>query len=160
MRIGIVSDTHNHLANCARIVDLFNHAGVEQVVHTGDITQAKTLHALSGLSAAVCGVFGNNDLERESLQTAAAALGFHIVDPPLRITWAERSIVVVHDPLDLSGVEGGYDVALHGHDHRRRIERANGALVINPGESAGHMPGFNAVAVLDLASLDVQILDF
>ena len=160
MRIGIVSDTHNHLANCARIVDLFNHADVARVVHTGDITQAKTLHALSGLEAPVCGVFGNNDLERGSLEAACAALEFRIVDPPLRITWEERSIVVVHDPLDLGGLEGGFEVALHGHDHRRRIERANGALWVNPGESAGHLQGYNAVGVLDLATLDVEILEF
>jgi len=160
MRIGIVSDTHNHLANCFRIVELFNGAGVERVVHTGDITQAKTLHALAGLDAPVSGVFGNNDLERESLEAACGALDFHIVDPPLRVTWAGRAIVVVHDPRDLSGPPGKFDVALHGHDHRRRIERANGALIVNPGESAGHLQGYNAVGVLDLATLDVEILEF
>ena len=42
MRIGVMSDTHNHLANVARIVELLNAARVERVVHTGDITQAKT----------------------------------------------------------------------------------------------------------------------
>ena len=93
MRIGIVSDTHNHLGNCARIVDLFNRAEVERVVHTGDITQAKTLFALSGLDAPLCGVFGNNDLERESLDAACRELDFQIVDPPLRVTWAEREIL-------------------------------------------------------------------
>ena len=49
MRIGVMSDTHNHLANVARIVELLNAARVERVVHTGDITQAKTLHALAGI---------------------------------------------------------------------------------------------------------------
>ncbi len=43
MRIGVVSDTHNNLKNVAKIVDLFNASRVERVVHTGDITQAKTL---------------------------------------------------------------------------------------------------------------------
>jgi predicted phosphodiesterase len=43
MRIGVVSDTHNNLRNVTRIVELLNEAGVERVVHTGDITQAKTL---------------------------------------------------------------------------------------------------------------------
>ena len=40
-RIGVVSDTHNNLANTARIVELFNTAGVDRVVHTGDISQPK-----------------------------------------------------------------------------------------------------------------------
>ena len=43
MKIGVVSDTHNNLKNVGRIVELFNEAEVERVIHTGDITQAKTL---------------------------------------------------------------------------------------------------------------------
>ena len=101
MRIGVVSDTHNHLVNVARIVELLNAAKVERVVHTGDITQAKTLHALAALSAPLVGVYGNNDVERESLARASAELGFEFVEPPLRLAWAGRRIVVVHDPYDL-----------------------------------------------------------
>src|SRR5262245_22502643 len=117
MRIGVVSDTHNHLANVARIVELLNAARVERVVHTGDITQAKTLHALAALDAPLVGVYGNNDVERESLARAAAELRFEIVEPPLHLTWAGRRIVVVHDPRDLAHHQGGADVALHGHNH-------------------------------------------
>ena len=61
MRIGVVSDTHNNLKNCRKIVDLFNKSGVEKVVHTGDITQPKTLDVFSKLEAPLFGVFGNND---------------------------------------------------------------------------------------------------
>ncbi len=158
MRIGIVSDTHNQLRNCERIVEILNAARVERVVHTGDITQAKTLRVLAGLRAPLWGVYGNNDLERPSLEAACEELGLHFVDPPLRIEWAGRRIVVVHDPLEIdAALLSGCDVALHGHDHRRVIERRNGALVVNPGECAGHLPGHNAVGVLDLARLSVEI---
>jgi uncharacterized protein len=161
MRIGVVSDTHNHLANVARIVEIFNAARVERVVHTGDITQAKTLRTLAGLEAPLCGVFGNNDLEREALEAASASLGQAFVDPPLRVEWAGRRIVVVHDPKDLEPtLLRDADVALHGHDHWRVHERRAGALVLNPGECAGHLRGHNAVAVLDLAGLGVEILKF
>ena len=44
-RIGVVSDTHNRLPNVQRIVALFNAAAVERVIHTGDVTQARTIHA-------------------------------------------------------------------------------------------------------------------
>ena len=59
MRIGIVSDTHNNLKNVRQIVELFNAAQVERVIHTGDISQAKTLDVLAQLNAPVVGVFGN-----------------------------------------------------------------------------------------------------
>ena len=86
MRIGVVSDTHNHLRNVRRIVELFNAARVDRVVHTGDITQAKTLEVLAGLEAPLVGVFGNNDLERDALEAAArAGSASGSAEPPLSI---------------------------------------------------------------------------
>jgi len=161
MRVGVVSDTHNHLANVACIVEILNAARVERVVHTGDITQAKTLHALAALEAPLVGVYGNNDLERDSLEAACSDRGFHFEDPPLEIFWHERRIVITHDPLELEpGALRGADVLLHGHDHRHTSERRGGTLVFNPGECAGHLKGHNAVGILDLARLESATVNF
>ncbi|MGH0036706.1 MAG: YfcE family phosphodiesterase [Myxococcota bacterium] len=164
MRIGVVSDTHNHLRNVGRIVELFDAAGVERVVHTGDITQARTLEVLARLDAPLFGVYGNNDLERESLDKAASTHGLHLADPPLRLEWAGRRLLVVHDPRDLddpeSGLCEGDDVALHGHTHRHVWEWRQRTRVFNPGECAGHMTGHNCVGVLDLLALQVELLHF
>jgi len=161
VRIGVVSDTHNHLANVRRIVGLFAAAGVERVVHTGDITQAKTLRVFGELDVPLVGVLGNNDQgERESLERAAAELGMRLADPPLELCWAERRILVVHDPRDLATRPNGHDLALHGHTHERRVEHSRGRLVVNPGECAGHVAGRNAVGIVDLATLAVEILRF
>ena len=162
MKIGVVSDTHNQLSNVARIVELLNRAGVERVVHTGDITQAKTLEVLARLDAPLCGVFGNNDAgERAALEAAATRYAMTLCDPPLELVWAERRIVVVHDPRDLGTArEAMHEVALHGHTHQRAIERSGGRLVFNPGECAGHVAGQNAVGVLDLVTLETEILRF
>ena len=161
MKIGVVSDTHNNLANVRDIVALFNQAGVERVVHTGDITQAKTLDALAGLEAPLYGVYGNNDVERDALQAAARRHGFVFQDPPLTLVWAERRIVVVHDPRDLpERPDQEAALALHGHTHMRRCERLGDALVFNPGECAGHLRGHNAVGVVDLRRLETRLLMF
>jgi len=160
-RIGVVSDTHNNPANTARIVELFNTAAVDRVVHTGDISQAKTLEVLAQLDAPLVGVYGNNDVgERESLDAAARRLEFGFVDAPLFLDWAGRRIVVVHDPLTLDGLTHGCDVALHGHDHRLTRETRDGVLIFNPGECAGHMRGHNAVGILDLRTLETTLLRF
>jgi len=121
VRIGVVSDTHNNLKNVRRIVELFNAADVERVIHTGDISQAKTLDVLAGLSA------------------------------PL--------------PLELEGVHTDQqDLVLHGHTHRQRIERREYGnktqLIFNPGECAGHMKGYNAIGIVDLETLEPEILNF
>jgi len=96
MRIGVVSDTHNHLPNVARIVELLNEAGVGCVIHTGDITQAKTLEVLSRLDAPLVGVYGNNDAgERAALEAAAGRFSMRLCDPPFELQLAERRILVV-----------------------------------------------------------------
>ena len=100
MRIGVVSDTHNNLANCRKIVALFNEAEVDLVIHTGDVTQAKTIDVFGELSMPMIGVFGNNDVERESLEQAIARAGFEFFNPPYECAMAEKSICIVHDPLE------------------------------------------------------------
>jgi uncharacterized protein len=160
MRIGVVSDTHNQLPNVRRIVELFNAARVDRVVHTGDITQAGTLELFTGLDASLVGVFGNND-ERESLQAAARRTGIRLEEPPLSLTWHERRLLVVHDPYFVSDEDlAAHDVVLHGHIHRPVHERRHGALVFNPGECAGMLAGHNTVGVLTLDSLEVEWLRF
>jgi putative phosphoesterase len=161
MRIGVVSDTHNNLKNCRRIVELFNDSKVDRVIHTGDITQAKTIEIFAHLDAPMWGVFGNNDQERDTLVDAIDQFGFEFIDPPLALHWAEKRIVVVHDPLELAMVDpADYDVILHGHTHRKTIEFEEDRLTFNPGECAGHMVGYNAIGVLDLINLDTEIINF
>ena len=160
-RVGVVSDTHNHLANVTRIVELLNDASVDAVVHTGDVTQAKTLRVLAGLAAPLVGVWGNNDLERESLDAVCAEFGFHFIDGLLELRWSGRRVFVVHDPLEIDAtVHTRADVILHGHIHRRVEERENGMLVFNPGECAGHVPGSNSIGIVDLQTLECEILRF
>lgn len=161
MRIGIVSDTHNNLKNCRRIVELFNNASVERVIHTGDITQAKTIEVFAKLDAPMYGVYGNNDQERESLEAAVEQFDFHFIDPPLNLSWAGRELLVVHDPLEIALPEGGrFDVILHGHTHQLTIERHDTSLVFNPGECAGIMDGFNSIGLLDLDNMKPEVVYF
>ncbi len=161
MKIGVVSDTHNNLKNVGHIVELFNRYGVERVIHTGDITQAKTLDVFSRLSAPLWGVYGNNDQEREALEAAARTHGFHFQDPPVELVWHDRHILLVHDPLEFQGVlSAHHDLALHGHTHLHRFERRAEQVFFNPGECAGHLKGHNAVGVVDLANLSVELLHF
>ena len=162
MRIGVVSDTHNNLKNSRRIVELFNNAGVDRVIHTGDITQAKTLAVFAELAMPLYGVFGNNDQERETLEAAIAEHGFTFCEPPYTANWAGRELIVVHDPLEFEGHLGDHHkLALHGHTHRYRDEAwGTQTTIFNPGECAGHMAGFNAVGVVNLLTMETELIKF
>jgi hypothetical protein len=162
MLIGVVGDTHDRLANVEKIVDLFREARVERVVHTGDITRPAVLERFATLDVPLIGVFGNNDLaHRSHLESHATRFGMDLLEPPRVLAWADRQILVVHDPEDAStSMHDGIDLLLHGHTHRHRHEHLGDTLIFNPGECAGFMSGQNAVGLVDLASLSAQRLRF
>ena len=82
-------------------------------------------------------------------------------DPPLRLNWHGRSILVVHDPAMLDRLDlDDSELVLHGHTHLIREERTSERLIFNPGECAGQMVGYNAIGVVDLTNLDVELLKF
>ena len=161
MRIGVVGDTHNNLKSVRQIVEIFDRARVDRVVHTGDITQAKVLNLLGALDAPIYGVWGNNDLEQESLQSAARAHSMTIVEGPLELNWCGRRITVAHDPRDLSEcLSTRPALALHGHTHLFRFEHSDGTLIFNPGECAGMLAGYNRVGFVDLETLHCEVQYF
>ncbi|MAG34587.1 MAG: hypothetical protein CL908_27275 [Deltaproteobacteria bacterium] len=162
MRIGVVGDTHNQMINVDRIVSLFREAHVERVVHTGDITQPNVLDRFASLEAPLLGVFGNNDRhQRARLAAHASRFGMDLTDPPRRIEWAGRRILVAHDPEEVQhALPAEIDLVLHGHTHRHRLEQRGGTLFFNPGECAGTLAGTNAVGLVDLVSLEAQRLRF
>ena len=107
------------------------------------------------------GVYGNNDVELESLTKSISNLGYYFVQPPFIDIWCNKKMIVVHDPLQLNEYDlSEYHLAIHGHTHRYRMEKIKSTLIFNPGECAGHMTGFNAVGVIDLQSMDTEIIKF
>ncbi|MBJ19848.1 MAG: YfcE family phosphodiesterase [bacterium] len=162
MRIGVVGDTHNQMVNVDKIVGLFREARVERVVHTGDITQPTVLARFAALEVPLLGVYGNNDFaERERLAVHASRFGMDLTDPPRSFEWVGRRILVVHDPEQTpASLSDHPDLVLHGHTHRHRHERRGDTLIFNPGECAGFAVGHNAVGLIDLVSLEAQLLRF
>ncbi|MBE0530598.1 MAG: metallophosphoesterase family protein [Rhodospirillales bacterium] len=139
MRIGVISDTHGLL----RPEATERLAGVEHIIHAGDIGEPGLLGALREI-APVTAVRGNVDT------------GAWAADYPARtvVTLAARSIYVLHDlkELDLDPALAGFDIVVSGHSHRPKIETMGGVLYLNPG-SAGPRRFDLAVTVatLDLA---------
>ncbi len=163
MRIGVVSDTHNNLKNVTEIISLFNHNKVDLVIHTGDITNAKTLSSFSGLNCDLYGVFGNNDRNENGLMEIINCYEFKFQEPPLSITLNGRNITVFHEPEFIDEYREkntNIDIILHGHTHRYREEIVDKVLIYNPGESAGMQKGKNAVGIIDLSDLSTQRIFF
>jgi len=163
MILGVVSDTHNSLANVEKIIDLFNKRRVERVIHTGDITQAKTLNKFSRLKCPLYGVYGNNDVQEVGLKEISEKNGFKFQDPPFFVNLGGRKIAILHEPENIEEVisqDLSIDVIIHGHTHRYRYEEIKGVKVFNPGESAGILKGKNAIGLINLKDLTFKRIFF
>jgi putative phosphoesterase len=121
--VGVISDTHGLL----RPEALAALAGVERIVHAGDIGAPEVLTAL-GQIAPVTAVRGNNDRDR----WAAAIPETDVLEI------GDISLYVLHDlhELDLDPRAAGFAAVIAGHSHQPRIEERDGVLYLNPG-SAG-----------------------
>jgi putative phosphoesterase len=121
--IGVISDTHGLLRPQA-VKAL---AGVELIIHAGDIGNPKVLAGLERV-APVQAVRGNTDRG-----DWAAAL------PTARVVEVgEVHLYVLHELfcLDLDPAAAGLTAVIFGHSHEPHLEHKNGVLYLNPG-SAG-----------------------
>jgi putative phosphoesterase len=127
MRIGIIADTHGVVH--PRLADVF--AGVDHIVHAGDIGGTHVLRALRAI-APVTSVEGNNDGDSTGEDVVRVTLGdlrillTHILPRPHRMD------ARVRDSLRKSPA----DVVIFGHSHLPHDELAGGVRFFNPA-SAG-----------------------
>jgi len=123
MIVGVISDTHGLLRPQA----LRALAGVDHILHAGDVGGPEILDALARM-APVTAIRGNVDAEpwaRKLPQTAVVELN-------------GVAIYMLHDlgQLDLKPEAAGMQVVVYGHSHQPKIEEKSGVLYFNPG-SAG-----------------------
>ena len=120
--IGVISDTHG----LVRPQAMEALAGVDMILHAGDVGDAAVLEALRE-SAPVVAVRGNNDRG----EWAESLPHWEVVEI------GAVSIYMLHDlkEIDISPA-GAFQVVISGHSHKAIVEERRGVLYVNPG-SAG-----------------------
>jgi putative phosphoesterase len=120
MKIGVVSDTHGLLR--PEVATAL--AGVERILHLGDVGKASVLKALEEI-APVTAVRGNVDRDG-----ACGKL------PETEVLLLEgRYIYMLHDlkTLHLDPAAGKFAAVLSGHTHVPNFYKKKGVLYFNPG---------------------------
>lgn len=157
MKIGVLSDSHDHLDNLRKAMAAFKKAGVKKVIHAGDFVAPFTLPVLGEAGCPVVGVFGNNDGERVGLSRGFARLG-ELHERPHELEIEGRRVIVLHEPVALPELAAAFDLVIYGHTHKIDV-RQN---LLNPGEVCGWVTGKASCAVVDLpkkGAPKIQILD-
>jgi putative phosphoesterase len=133
--IGLISDTHG----LVRPEALQALAGVDRIIHAGDVGGASVIDAL-GAIAPVDVVRGNNDKDPWGSK----------LPPWLALEFEGVSVHVLHDvnEMDVDPAAAGFRVVIAGHSHkplvaerdtvlaRTNVSRCRRVLFVNPG-SAG-----------------------
>ncbi len=155
-KIAVFSDSHDNLSNIALAVEQAKRVGAEFIIHAGDFVAPFSLKALMDSGIEWRGVFGNNDGERKGLATKS---DHRIVEQPLSINLSGKNIIVVHEPQNIKDAFfSSYDIIIYGHTHQVDIRKEKGALVVNPGELCGYLTGRPSIAIIDLTSLEVDVV--
>jgi putative phosphoesterase len=123
MRIGVISDTHGLL----RPEALTALAGVEHILHAGDVGQIEILASLRAI-APVTAIRGNIDRSGACAELPETEM----------IELGGRVFYLVHaiEDLDISPRAAGVHAVVYGHSHRPSVEQRGDVLYLNPG-SAG-----------------------
>lgn len=128
MRIGIVSDTHGLLR--AQVLELF--AGVEHILHAGDVGDPDILTALETL-APVTAVWGNVDgreLRGRIPEVAQLELG------GVQVVMLHGMQLGSPTPEKAAARHPEAGLVVFGHSHRPLVRQVGPVLAVNPG-SAG-----------------------
>lgn len=156
MRLGVISDTHGHIAYTAEAIRVLERENVDAVIHCGDVGTPDVVGLFAGRPTHF--VFGNVDHDQADLRLAISAAGLTCHERRGDVELGGRRIGFVH------GDDGGllmeliasqeFDLVCYGHTHEQELHQEGRTLVLNPGAIYRASP--HSLAVVDLDTLDVK----
>ncbi len=160
MKIGVMSDSHDHIPNVNAALDAFRDKGVEHVIHAGDICAPFAFLPFKNKEMPFDAVFGNNDGEWLLLVKLAEGIG-RVQKGPVSLKLGGREIALMHEPVfvDALADSGHFDLVVYGHSHDLERRERGRALVLNPGETCGYLRGKSTVMVADLDDMTVETIE-
>lgn len=159
MLIGIFADSHDHLDNIRRAVELFNQAGCELVVFAGDLVSSFAVPPLRALNCKVIACYGDNEGNKIGVAAGMKIIGA-LGEPPFGFKTPDGCrILLTHMDRTLRDLDGDFDAAIYAHTHKPSITRdEQGRLFINPGETSGWSYGKPSVALLETTTMEARIV--
>jgi uncharacterized protein len=160
MKIGIISDTHDHHRNVLKAIEIFRKHAVQTVLHAGDMISASTAQLFAELTGVrFIAVFGNMDVNRHELQATIESFGGEIHEGTFQGRLDSLMVCMAHAPVAIqkAAETGQCDLIVYGHTHHDDIRQVGKTLIVNPGEATDSKTGLGQVAILDTADLSVDI---
>lgn len=161
MKIGIITDSHDHHKNVLRAVEIFTQRQVDTILHAGDIVSPFTAKAFGQVPGAkFIAVYGNNDGEKLNLRSLIAGFGGEIHDVCYKGELAGKKVFMTHTQHTIEEIAKSqdYDLVVYGHTHKQDLRQMGRTLIINPGESTDWLTGRGQVVILNLPGMDYETM--
>ncbi len=166
-----MSDTHDHVNNVHKAIDIFLDKEVEHIIHLGDIISPFIprfmKEKIGDKPVKITAVLGNNDgdiyllhklfndygwiLYKDQTVIEIGGKKFLIMHGYNGIEYTEKLAIDLLKTMDIDGV-------LYGHTHRARFEVIDGKILLNPGEACGYLTGKASIALLDTVKWNVEFI--
>lgn len=158
MKIALLSDTHDHVENTLRAVEIIKEKKVDRVIHTGDLCSPFMIQAFAGFQFDL--VKGNNDADvTRIMKNMEENQRFH--DEFLYLEIEGIKMAFYHGTtkeITQALVNDNYDIVVSGHTHTKVEERQGDTLHINPGSVHGFSKG-GSFAILTLPEKTIEFIN-
>ena len=161
MKIGIISDSHDHLTNIRKATRLFEEKNIEVLIHAGDFCSPFFFRQLEDLKkgcSRMYAVFGNNDGDRLLLNRLGGDF-CSFKDAVSTFELGGRKIVLMHYPDVAESLfhSGEFDLVIFGHTHTV-VEKGVERKLLNPGACSGYLSERATVALFDSETMGVEVI--
>jgi len=156
MLAAVVADSHDNVPVIERAVEVIRERGARVLLHAGDFVAPFAAKAWAKFDGPIMAVFGNNDGERAGLLKVIPDLH----DGPHLFEVGGRKVLLSHREGDVNeDLCAQADLVVVGHSHRSEIGKRNGAAFVNPGEVGGWVTGRRTIALVNLETLAVELVE-
>jgi uncharacterized protein len=154
MRLGILSDTHDHIGNLQKALQSLRAQDVNTILHCGDVCSPQIVHCMKDFDVWIAQ--GNTDHYFSLKDTIVGTFGEARWARLHRLTFNGYSLAMLHgdnqEVLNDLIRTGEYAYVLHGHTHRKRDDKVGRTRVINPGSIGGTYRQRRSFCILDLTT--------
>jgi len=159
MKIGICSDSHDHVKNLRKAIVEFKRRKIDALIHAGDYVAPFSVVELKEVGCPVYGVYGNCDGDKVMIKKKFDEIEGEIYKEPHIFEIGGKRIVTMHQPIWVEAFRSPEvaDIIVHGHTHELRIEEGE-PWVINPGEIYGRLSTGPSVVIYDTEKNDVEVI--
>lgn len=160
MRIAVLSDSHDNIPNIILALKYIQKAGVNNLIHCGDVCLADTLKTIAkNFSGNIFLACGNNDDYGELSNASRAHKQVAVFENIGEANIFGKKIAFCHYPdmAETLAKSKKYDAIFYGHDHRPWEKKIYSVHLLNPGTLAGifSRPTF---ALYDLKSFRGELM--